>query len=137
MGLKLGPVKESCAWETDLLFPHLTVNIEKRAGVVCICYSLLVKRLCLEQLEAGREWWGLPGGSDCKEFACNAEGLGLIPGLGRFWRREWLPTPVFLPGESHGQWSLEGYSPWGHEDAVRRYSSFKVRSSGCTLLEQP
>ena len=28
------------------------------------------------------------------------------------WRREWLPTPVFLPGESHGQRRLEGYSPW-------------------------
>ena len=29
------------------------------------------------------------------------------------WRREWLPTPVFLPGKSHGQRSLAGYSPWG------------------------
>ena len=28
------------------------------------------------------------------------------------WRREWLPTPVFLPGESHGQRSPVGYSPW-------------------------
>ena len=28
------------------------------------------------------------------------------------WRREWLPTPVFLPGKSHGQRSLAGYSPW-------------------------
>ena len=39
---------------------------------------------------------------------------GLIPGLGRFpWRRTWQPTPVFLPGEFHGQRSLVGYSPWG------------------------
>ena len=30
------------------------------------------------------------------------------------WRREWQPTAVFLPGESHAQRSLEGYSPWGH-----------------------
>ena len=29
------------------------------------------------------------------------------------WRREWLPTAMFLPGEFHGQRSLEGYSPWG------------------------
>ena len=29
------------------------------------------------------------------------------------WRRKWYPTPVFLPGKSHGQSSLEGYSPWG------------------------
>ena len=27
------------------------------------------------------------------------------------WRREWQPTPIFLPGESHGQRSLVGYSP--------------------------
>ena len=31
------------------------------------------------------------------------------------WRREWLLTPVFLPGEFYAQRSLEGYSPWGHE----------------------
>ena len=31
------------------------------------------------------------------------------------WRREWLPTPVFLPGKSHGQRSLAGYSPRGHK----------------------
>ena len=29
------------------------------------------------------------------------------------WRRKWQPTPVFLPGEFHGQRSLVGYSPWG------------------------
>ena len=33
------------------------------------------------------------------------------------WRREWLPTPVFLPAEFHGQRSLEGYSPWGHKES--------------------
>ena len=32
------------------------------------------------------------------------------------WRRAWLPTPVFLPGESHGQKSLAGHSPWGHKE---------------------
>ena len=34
-----------------------------------------------------------------------------IPG-----RREWLPTPVLLPGGFHGQRSLVGYSPWGHKE---------------------
>ena len=33
------------------------------------------------------------------------------------WRREWQPTPVFLPGEFHGQRRLEGYSPWGHKES--------------------
>ena len=32
------------------------------------------------------------------------------------WRKEWQPTTVFLPGESHGQRSLVGYSPWGHKE---------------------
>ena len=30
-----------------------------------------------------------------------------------FWRRQWQPTPVLLPGKSHGWRSLVGYSPWG------------------------
>ena len=38
--------------------------------------------------------------------------VGKIP-----WRREWLPTPVFLPREFHGQRSLAGYSPWGHKES--------------------
>ena len=55
---------------------------------------------------------GFPGGSDGKESACNAGDPGLIPGskISRkiTWRREWLPTLVFLPGESHGLRSLGG-----------------------------
>jgi len=36
--------------------------------------------------------------------------IGSIPGLGKIpWRRKWQPTPVSLPGESHGQRSLAGY----------------------------
>ena len=38
--------------------------------------------------------------------------VGKIP-----WRREWLPTPVFKPGEFHGQRSLVGYSPWDHKES--------------------
>ena len=33
------------------------------------------------------------------------------------WRRKWLPTPVFLPGESHGQRSLAGYSLLGYKES--------------------
>ena len=61
---------------------------------------------------------GFPSGSEVKATACNAGDLGSIPGLGRFpWRRKWQPTPVFLPGESHGQRSLVGYSPRGHKES--------------------
>ena len=31
------------------------------------------------------------------------------------WRRKWQPTPVFLPGKSHGQRRLVVYSPWNHK----------------------
>jgi len=44
---------------------------------------------------------GFYGGSDSKEYTCNAADVGSTPGLGRFpWRRAWQPTPVLLPGES-------------------------------------
>ena len=41
------------------------------------------------------------------------------------WRRDWKPTPVFLPGESHGQRNLAGYRPWGHKgsDTTERLSA--------------
>ena len=55
---------------------------------------------------------GFPGGSDGKESVCSAGNLGLIP-----WRREWLPTPVSLPGECYGQRSLVRYSPWVHKES--------------------
>ena len=35
------------------------------------------------------------------------------------WNRRWQPTPAFLPGESHGQRSLVGYSPWGQGESDR------------------
>ena len=38
--------------------------------------------------------------------------VGKIP-----WIRDWLPTPAFFPGESHGQRSLAGYSPWGRQES--------------------
>ena len=33
------------------------------------------------------------------------------------WRKKWKTTPVFLPGESHKQRILVGYSPWGHKES--------------------
>ena len=66
-----------------------------------------------------------PGGSNGKESACNEGDLGLIPGLGRSpGEGNSLPTPVFLPGEFHGQRRLAGYSPCGHRetDATDRLS---------------
>ena len=52
-----------------------------------------------------------PGGSDSKVSAYNAGELGLIP-----WRRKQQPTPVLLPGKSHGRRILVGYHPWGRKE---------------------
>ena len=56
-------------------------------------------------------FWGFPGGSDGKEYACNAGDLGLTPGLGRSLEKGTLSTPVFWPGEFHRL-----YSPWGRKE---------------------
>ena len=82
--------------------------------------------------------FGLPCGSTAgKESTCGSGDLGSIPGLGRSpgegkdypcqysglenymdcivspQRRQWHPTPVLLPGKSHGWRTLVGRSPWG------------------------
>ena len=45
-----------------------------------------------------------PVSSDDKESVCNARDMSLISQVKKIpWRREWPPTPVFLPGEFHGQ----------------------------------
>ena len=100
---------------------------------------------CLENCRDGGAWWaaiygvaqsrtrlkwlnsssssrsGLQGLSrwlSCKESVCQAGDIGENPDpwVRKIpWRRKWQPTPVFLPGKSHGQRSLEGFSPWGRK----------------------
>ena len=61
---------------------------------------------------------GFPGGSDGKESTCNVGDLGSIPGLGRSpGRGQGNPLQYSLPGESHGQGSLAGYSKWGRKES--------------------
>ena len=66
-------------------------------------------------------FWGVknfPGSKVVRNLPANAgdtgdEGsrrVGKIP-----WRKKWQPTPAFLPGKFHGQWSSEGCSPWGRK----------------------
>ena len=52
-----------------------------------------------------------------KESACNGGRPRFDPRVGKIpWRRQWLPTPVFLPGESQGRRSMTGDSPWGYKE---------------------
>ena len=58
---------------------------------------------------------GIPSGASGKEPACHCrrcKNCGFNPWVGKMpWRRAWQPSPVFLPGKSHRQRSLAGYSP--------------------------
>ena len=64
--------------------------------------------------------WGFPDGTVVKNLPASVGDVRdtvSISWLGRSWRRKWQPTPVFLPGKSHGQRSLVGYSPWGCKES--------------------
>ena len=75
-----------------------------------------------------------PGSSGCEETQDAGPGASLVAqrikrlpamqetlvrslGWEDPWRRKWQPTPVFLPGEFHGQRSLVGYCPWGRKES--------------------
>ena len=61
---------------------------------------------------------GFLGGSDGERICLQCRTPGFDPSVGKIpWRREWLPTPVFLLGESHRQRNLVGYRPWGCKES--------------------
>ena len=69
----------------------------------------------------GFDLFYFPSGASGKETACHCrryKRLGFHTWAGKSpWRRAWEPTPVFWPGESHGQSSLVGYSLQGHKES--------------------
>ena len=64
---------------------------------------------------------GFPGASlvaQTVKVCLQCRRRGFDPWVGKIpWRRAWQPTPVFLPGESHGQRSLAGYRPYGRTES--------------------
>ena len=76
---------------------------------------------------------GRPSG---KEPGCQCRRRGFNPWVGKIpWRRKRQPAPVFLPGNSHGQRSLAGHSPWGHKrlghDLVTEQEQQTVHPAKC------
>ena len=64
------------------------------------------------------------------------QGRGFHPWVRKIpWRRKWQPTPVFFPGKSHGQESLAGYSPLGHEESP--LSTHTSAGMDCSLSPPP
>ena len=86
-----------------------------------VCLS--IKKNALKEVHVEHTWVcssvsfpGFPAGASGKEPACQCRRLkrhGFNPCVGKIpWRRKCQPTPVVFPGESHGQRSLVGCSPW-------------------------
>ena len=79
-------------------------------------------------LPSPRRWYR--GG----EFTCQSRSCSFNPWVRKIpWRKTWQPTPVFLPGEFHGQRSLEGYSPWGHKESDTTERAFFTLLCVCML----
>ena len=91
-------------WASFIQHPMLTpVSPKSRRHIRLVLNVVLLK---ISQLDRG------------KESACQCRRPRLDPWVGKIpWRREWLPTPVCSPGESHGERSLAGHSPWGHRES--------------------
>ena len=75
---------------------------------------------CVKGMITSHSWnpffqflWGVVQNIQASEF----QALGLMPTRHLLQRRQWHPTPVFLPGKSHGRRSLGGCSPWGGEES--------------------
>ena len=61
---------------------------------------------------------GISGWLSVKECACQSKRCRFDPWVRKIpWRRKWQPTPVVLPGKSHGRRSLVGYNPWGRRES--------------------
>ena len=79
--------------------------------------KLVCKRIFFHQYLWYTRDWGLPWWLSGKQFACQCRKCrrrGFDPWVGKIpWKREWLTSPVFLPGKSHEQRTLAGYSSWG------------------------
>ena len=81
-------------------------------------------------------------------YSCFPLDIYFTHGSVHIWRRQWPPTPVLLPGKSHGQRTLVGCSPWGRKEldtTVRLYFYFSLSCIGegygnplqCFCLENP
>ena len=76
-------------------------------------------------------WW-LSG----KECTCQCRRHEFNPWIGKIpWRKAWQPTPVFLPGKSHGQRRLPGFSPWGCK-RVGRDLVTKQQQQQCEVIDE-
>ena len=104
-----------CGSESQFLVSHKITRVHNW----CIYNHFVPKQLLCFSLSVQYSM-GFQGGASGKEPACQCRRYkrpGLNPWVWKIpWRRAWQPTPVFLPGEPHGQRSLVGYSLRGRKE---------------------
>ena len=104
-------VQISHCWRRELQI--LKRKNQNEPFVVGLKWKVLMLAVLSKQIYT----YGFPGGASGKAPTCQCrryKRCGFDPWVGKIpWRGAWQPTPVFLPGESHGQRNLAGYSPWG------------------------
>ena len=93
---------------------EVTLSAKNHCGLSLIYTWTTDKQLLCSSLASFSLLKGFSGSSNGKESVYNAGRPGFNSWVRKVpWRRAWQPTPVFLPGESHGQRSLVGYSSRG------------------------
>ena len=90
--------------EIQILLPIILESLS-----VISSFPFLLLMIVLFGFPGGSVLNNLPAMQEMQETQVQSQGQNLP------WRKKWQSTPVFLPGKSHGERSLAGYSPWGHK----------------------
>ena len=123
----INSVNFGCTIKNDFLILYFYIRVSlytitlsaNRDNVICFfpVLTLTPDRKTEEGCQFGLPF---PGGASDKEPACQNrkhKRPGFNPWVRKIlWRRAWLPPPVLLPGESHGERSMVGYTPWGRTE---------------------
>ena len=122
-----------CQYRSPCIYISLSFSLVAKSCLTLVTSWIVAFQAPLSMGFSGKEYWsglpfpfpiytyskymGFPGSSDGKKrLQCRRSKLNhcvtKIP-----WRKPWQPTPVFLPGEFHGQRTLAGYNMWGHKES--------------------
>ena len=128
------PLQGTLIPQAELRFPSFMVQPKKKKKI-CLVRGMKIRHhhRNMETCEASQVAQWLRIRCQCRRCKrCRFD-----PWVGKMpWRRKWHPTPIFLPGTSHAQRSLVGYSPRGckESDATERLSTQPHKNMWLLLL---
>ena len=104
-----------CLWRTESIDNCFTRDWIRMQYILHLSFSL--SQLLLITYDILKSGWDFQGGPVVKNLSANTSDTGLSPGLGRSpGEGNGHPLEYLVPGKSHGQRSLAGYSPWAHKE---------------------